>query len=158
LVAKKSQKKSKTNEQTKKDKPKEVPAKEKKETKPKKSKKIVVDNKLRRIWWKLRKAYNMNYDAFVNTLYTLTDDEANFLYDIVVVSLFKGSYAEILQEHPGLRELVKSDDDRLFMHDIYEHLSWRLGRKEEFPEDIKLKFAMKGKIGRMSTSKSNDFR
>ena len=99
---------------------------------------VDVTPKLRRIWLRVRKAYNLDLTAFSNTLSFLTDEEANMLYDMVRHALFKGSVAEILREHPELRELVRTDDDRLCMYDIYEYLSWRLGKSEPMPEDRKV--------------------
>ena len=110
--------------------------------------KVVITNEIRRAWLRLRKAWGWSFEAFSNTLGLLNTKEANMLYDIVKHSLFKGSYVEIIREHPELREIVKTDEDRLCMHDIYEILSWKLGRKEELPPDRKISRAMKGRIGR----------
>lgn len=137
-MAKKKSKKQVTKPKAKKKAPE-------KEAKPKK---LVITPEIRRIWLKVRHAWNWSYDAFSNTVSYLKQDEAEKLYDVVRLSLFKDSYAEMLHEHPELREIVKSDDDRLCMHDIYQILSWRLGKREEFPADKKIYMRMKGKIGR----------
>ena len=110
--------------------------------------KITITPEIRRIWLNARKAWNISLDAFSNSLSLLSEKQANALYEIVKVSLYKGSYAEILRGHPELRTLVMSDEDRLFMHDVYENLSWKLGRKEPEPQDLKLFRNMKGRIGR----------
>ena len=125
-------------------------AADKKKGEGKKSEKVVVTPELRRIWITARKAWVTSYDSFHYTLSALSTKQADSLYDIVRVSLYRGSFVEILREHPELREMLKSDDDRICMHDIYESLSWRLGRKEEPPQDVKLKMGIKGRIGRMA--------
>jgi hypothetical protein len=112
--------------------------------------KVVVTNDLRRIWLRIRRMWNLNLTAFANALTVLNEKESNMLYDLVRHSLFKGSYVEILQEHPELRDFLKSDEDRLCMHDIYEKLSWRLGRREPLPKDVEVKEKMKGRVGRES--------
>ena len=117
-----------------------------------KPKKIEVTSGLRRIWFRVRNAWNMSFDAFSNALTLLTDKEAEQLYEVVRHALFKGSYVEIIREHPELRELVKSDDDRIFMYDVYEKLSWRLGKSEKYPKDIAVRIKMKGRIGRDATA------
>lgn len=110
--------------------------------------KIAITPELRRMWFTLRNAWNMSLPAFANTLSSLSVKQANQLYDVVKVALFRSSYAEILHEHPELKPLIFSDDDRLFMHDIYENLSYRLDRREPEPQDLKLARGMKGRIGR----------
>ena len=109
---------------------------------------VVITNETKRIWLKVRKAWSWNYEAFNSTVGLLNDKEANMLYDVVKHSLFKDSYVEIIRKQPELKEVVKTDDDRLCMHDVYEILSWKLGRKEELPKDKKLSEAIKGRIGR----------
>lgn len=135
-------KKKKTKKPIPKHRPK---AKEKEEPRPEK---LVITPEVRRIWLKVRKAWNWSYDAFSNTVSYLKQDEAEKLYDVVRLSLFKESYAQMLQEHPELREIVKSDDDRLCMHDIYQILSWRLGKREKFPNDKRISRQIRGRIGR----------
>lgn len=120
----------------------------KKEKKEAPRKKIEITNRLRRTWWRLRKAWNLTMKAFSGTMSRLTDAEAEELYEVVRHSLFKDSYVEILRARPELKELVKSDDDRLFMHDVYEVLSWRLKKKEPYPKDVDMIIRMKGRIGR----------
>lgn len=110
--------------------------------------KIVITPELRKIWFRIRNAWNLNLTAFANSISSLTQMQSEALYDIVKVSLYKGSYAEILREHPELKVLILSDEDRLLMHDIYENLSWKLGRKEPEPADVRLARRMKSRIGR----------
>lgn len=121
---------------------------EAKKTGAKKQEKVAVTQELRRIWWKVRNSWNVSFEAFTNTLSMLTTKQAELLYGVVKHSLFKESYVQMLREHPELRELVKSDDDRLCMHDVYEAISWRLGRQEKLPSDVEVKIRMKGSIGR----------
>lgn len=150
LTRKKATRKKKPAEKKtlKKKAPPEVP--------PKKEapKKIAVTVELRRIWYRVRKAWDISLDAFGNTLTLLSDKEAEQLYELVRHSLFKGSYVEIIREHPELREIVRSDDDRICMHDIYEALSWRLGKSEALPKDVAVTMKMKGRIGRDATGPS----
>lgn len=74
--------------------------------------------------------------------------QSEMLYDVVKHSLYKESYVEILHELPELRELVKSDEDRFFMHDIYAILSRRLGKSEPPPKTERGALAFRGRIGR----------
>lgn len=117
---------------------------------PKKKKKVEVTPKLRRIWLRVRKAYGMSYQAFSNTISLLNEEEANLLYDLVICALFKGSVAEILRDHPEIRELVRNEGDRVCMHDCYEYLSWKLGKSEPLPAERKVvasfRKAVKGSI------------
>ena len=53
----------------------------------------------------------------------MDNKQANALYDVVKFALFKDSYAQIVREHPEMRPLVQTDDDRLCMCDVYEALS-----------------------------------
>ena len=110
--------------------------------------KIVITDELRGIWLKVRRSWNMSHTAFSNTVSLLSDKKAEQLYGLVRHSLFKGSYVEILREHPELREILRSDDDRICMHDIYEVLSWRLRKSEKMPKDIETTMRVKGRIGR----------
>ncbi len=111
---------------------------------------LVVTPKLRRIWLKVRRTYNISLSAFSNALSSLSDEDANMLYELVRLSLFKANPAQIIQAHPKMREFVHNDDDRTCMHDIYEHLSWRLRRTEPMPKDrvliSKFRKAVKGSI------------
>ncbi|MBU0527815.1 hypothetical protein KKE92_05000 [Candidatus Micrarchaeota archaeon] len=102
---------------------------------PKKSDKVNVTPALRRLWIGLRKSYNLNYTAFSNALSALNDEQANQIYDFVITALFMDNIAEILSKHPELKDLIRTDDDRICMHDIYENLSWKLGRKETIPKE-----------------------
>jgi len=113
------------------------PVKKPKETSsaPKKSDKVNVTPALRRMWIGLRKSYNISYGAFSNALSALSDEQANQVYDFVITALFKDNVAQILSKHPELKGLIRTDDDRICMHDIYENLSWRLGRREELPKE-----------------------
>lgn len=116
----------------------------------KKPGKIVVTSQLRRLWFRVRRTYDISLEAFSNALASLSDEEAEMLYELVRHSLFKGNVAQILREHPEMREFVKTDDDRICMHDIYEHLSWRLGKKEPIPQEraiiTRFRKAVKGSI------------
>lgn len=121
------------------------------EEKPKpaqKAEKIKITPQLRRLWLTVRKAWVSSFQAFSNSLSSLDQKQAAMLYEVVKHSLFKDSYVQILRGHPELREFLKSDDDRLCMHDIYEVLSWRLSRKEKLPKDVEMAEKMKGRIGR----------
>jgi hypothetical protein len=104
--------------------------------------------KLRRIWFKVRRTYNISLDAFSNALSSLNDEEANMLYELVRLALFKGNPAQIIRANPEMKEFVHNDEDRVCMHDIYEHLSWRLGRKEPMSKEraliTKFRMAVKG--------------
>jgi hypothetical protein len=112
--------------------------------------KLEPSPKLRKIWFNVRRSYNISLEAFSNSLSQLSDEEANLLYGLVRLAVYKGNPAEIIRAHPQMREFVKTDDDRLCMHDIYEHLSWRLGRSEPMPKDrqiiSKFRFAVKGSL------------
>jgi len=115
---------------------------------PEKAEKIKITSQIRKGWFLLRNAWLHTLDVFSNQLAQISDKDAEELYKVVRCAVYKDSYAQILREHPELKELVKTDDDRYFMHDVYENLSWRLGKKEPLPKDKKLISAMKGKIGR----------
>ena len=114
--------------------------------------KIKVTNELRKNWLMLKKAWLMNLSAFSNQLSLVPDKQAEQLYDVVRHSVYKDSYVDILREHPELKELVKNDDDRFFMHDMYESLSWRLGKREKPPKERQVYERMKGGIGREAPS------
>ena len=94
---------------------------------------LEITARLRRNWLKVRKAYNLSLEAFGATLSQLNDEEANELYDLIKYALYKDNIAQIIRDEPKLKEFVKTDNDRLCMHDIYENLSWRLGRSEKPP-------------------------
>ena len=150
-MAKKKSSKSKKKSSKKKAAKKKQPAKpapEKKAEPPAKPGKIVINKEMKTLWLRLRSRWYMNFTAFYNALSALSEKQANELYDIVKHSLFKGSYAEIIHEHPEMKELLKNDEDRLCMHDIYERLSWRLRRREPLPESLGLKEKMKSRVGR----------
>jgi len=117
-------------------------------------KEIVITDDLRRIWIRVRRSWNLSHTAFSNALSLLSNKEAEQLYELVRHSLFKGSYVEIIREHPELRKIVRSDDDRICMHDIYEVLAWRLGKSEPLPKDVAVTTKMKGGIGRDATRPS----
>ncbi len=118
------------------------------EAKP--AQKLLVTAQLRRIWLRVRNAYSMSSGAFSNALSLLSDDEADLLYNLVRFSLYKEGPAQMIKEHPEMREFVKTNVDRLCMHDIYEILSWRLGRREPMPKDraivTKFRRAVKGTL------------
>ena len=109
---------------------------------------IEITAEIRRLWIRMRQAWVISYDAFNHSVAILDDRQANLMYDVVKHSLFKDSYAEVLRGHPELKELLRTDDDRLCMHDIYERLSYRLNRYEKLPADKMVYQAMKGRIGR----------
>jgi hypothetical protein len=114
----------------------------------KKAEKLVITPELRRIWLGVRTAWNLGFQQFSSSLSALDERQAGLLYGLVRLSLFKGSYVEMLREHPELRPLLISDDDRLCMHDAYEVLAWRLNRSEELPREVRISQRMKGRIGR----------
>lgn len=110
--------------------------------------KLEVTPELKRLWFRVRRGYGISADAFSNALSSLTDKEAEMLYSLVRLSLFKGNPAQIIQAHPEMREFVHSDSDRLCMHETYQHLSWRLGKSEPLPKDraiiVRFRKALKG--------------
>jgi hypothetical protein len=120
-----------------------------------KKQKVNVTPEIRKMWIMIRQAWNTSPEAFTGTMTMLSSRQADSLYDVVKLALFKSSYAEILHEHPELRELVKGDNDRLCMHDVYEVLSSRLGRTEPFPPYIQLQMRLKGGIGRSNPKLSS---
>jgi len=113
--------------------------------------KAVITPDVRKNWMRIRSAWNLGEEAFTGTLSLMDNKKANALYDVVRFSLFKNSYADIVREHPEMKELVKNDDDRLCMHDVYEALSNRLDRREPFPSFIAMKMKLKGATGREIT-------
>jgi hypothetical protein len=156
MPGKKPKKAAKSSKKAKPAKRKAAPrTKEKKPQKAKKAapsvkkpKKVEVTPRLMRNWLRIRKAWNISLSAFGNILSLLSDEEAEEMYELVRLSLFKSSYAEILHEHPQLRPILRSDQDRHCMHDIYEAVSFRLDKREELPPDRKISQRMKGRIGR----------
>jgi hypothetical protein len=112
-------------------------------------KKKLITPEIRKIWFPIRKAWSISVPAFSNAISSLNDKQAGILYDIVKLALYK-SYWEILRQYPGMKEIMFSDDDRLCMYQIYENLSWRLGKKEPEPKDVKLIEGLKGGIGRQT--------
>lgn len=119
-----------------------------KEKKQSKEKPFSLAEPLRRIWIRVRQAYVTSPEAFAYSLSSLKDADANSLYDLVKHALFKGSIGEILRDTPALRPIIRNEDDRMCMIDVYEVLSWRLNRRESLPEDRKLVQAMRSGIGR----------
>jgi hypothetical protein len=111
--------------------------------------KAIITPDIRKNWIRVRQAWNSSVEAFTGTLSMLNNAQANALYDVVKLSLFQGSHAEILRNHPEMRELIKSDDDRFCMHDIYDALSRRLDRREPFPSYVAMKQRMMGPSVRM---------
>lgn len=128
--------------------PKTMPAMAPQQMPAEKKGPIEITPEIRRLWIRMRQAWVVSYDAFNHSVAILDDRQANLMYDVVKHSLFKDFYAEILREHPELKELIRTDEDRLCMHDIYERLSFRLNRYEKLPSDKKVYQGMKGKIGR----------
>ncbi|MBU0591905.1 hypothetical protein KKF81_04045 [Candidatus Micrarchaeota archaeon] len=114
------------------------------------NKEIIITPRLRRIWIQIRRNWGISRVAFTNNLSLLNDGEANNLYNLVIHSLYKNSYVDILREIPGLRGIIRTEDDRYCMHDIYQILSWRLDKTESPPKTLQIKLAMRGGIGRES--------
>lgn len=106
--------------------------------------KAIITPELRRDWLRVRAAWNSSPEAFTGVLSMIGDKSANKLYDVIKLALFKGSHVEILRAHPEMKELVKTDDDRLCMHDTYEALSRRLGRKEPYPSYVAMRQRVMG--------------
>jgi hypothetical protein len=117
------------------------------EKKPPKNALITLE--IRRMWFPIRRAWSMNTTAFSNSVSQVGDKQAEKLYDIVKLALYR-SYGEILQKYPELKAIIFSEDDRLCMYQIYEILSWRLGKKEPEPNDVRLVEKLRGGIGRAS--------
>ncbi|MEW6749285.1 MAG: hypothetical protein AB1295_06280 [Candidatus Micrarchaeota archaeon] len=109
---------------------------------------VEITPEIRRLWIRMRQAWVVSYAAFNHSVSMLDDRQANLIYDVIKHSLFKDNHAQILREHPEMRPLLQTDDDRLCMHDIYERLSFRLNRHEEPPPDRRAYSGMKGTIGR----------
>ena len=104
---------------------------------------------LRVAWIKLRRAWGANYPSFSYALSQLSPKDAEGLYNIVRLALYTDSYGEAVQKHPELRELLRNEQDRMCMIDIYEVLSWKLGRSEPAPADRRITRGIrKGAIGR----------
>jgi len=108
--------------------------------------KITITPSLRKSWLRIRNGWATSNDAFSGALSMLTKKDSEELYGMVKVALFKASNSEIVREHPELRVLVKSDDDRFCMHDIYEFLSWKLGKSEPLPKGVRLTQGLRGSI------------
>ncbi len=116
----------------------------------KKEEKVVITPDLRKTWIRVRSAWNLSFEAFNNVVSMLDKKQSEALYDLVKHALFMANCADILRQHPELREVLKNEEDRLCMHDIYEILSWKLGRSEPLPKEIRAREAMRGTIGRAS--------
>ena len=129
-------------------KPKKKPAKKtsSKKASNESKQKIEITTKVRRVWLKVRKAYVRSFAAFASSLSMLSNDEAETLYDIVKNTVYKSGYAEVLHEHPELREILKSEEDFLVMLDIYENLSWRLKKSVPPPNDLKIQSSLRKKL------------
>jgi hypothetical protein len=113
----------------------------------KKPEKKLITPEIRRLWFPIRRAWSMNVTAFSNAISSLNQKQAETLYDIVKLPLFK-SLGETLRKYPAIKEIMFTEDDRLCMCQIYETLSWRLGKKEPEPKDVRLIERLKGSIGR----------
>lgn len=120
----------------------------KKEAKGTPKKPAAISPQTRRAWLNLRRAWVTSFQAFSYALSQLDTRQSEAMYDMVKKALFKDSYAQIVQQHPELREFVRSDEDRICMIEIYEVLSWRLNRSEKPPPDRLAYRGMKGRIGR----------
>ena len=101
------------------------------------------------LWIRLRKWWETNPTAFGNGLSSLTKEQDEMMYEFAKKALFRNSVAEILKAHPELKELIRVDDDRMCMYDLYEHLSWKLNKREEPPEDVKIIGRTRRPIGRL---------
>ncbi len=126
---------------------KKVPDKSATTAKPAPAKAVITPD-VRKNWLRIRSAWNLGEEAFTGTLSLMDNKQANALYDVVKFALFKDSYAQIVREHPEMRPLVQTDDDRLCMCDVYEALSNRLDRREPFPSYVAMKMKLKGGSGR----------
>lgn len=104
---------------------------------------------VRRMWIRIRYLWTFSNEAFYNALSDLNDKDANALYDLVKLALFRNSWAQIVQENPSLHGLIANEEDYFCMIDSYQKLSWKLNRREELPKDKKMAVGMKGKIGRL---------
>ncbi len=121
-----------------------APAKKKEKLAPYK-----LTEHVRRLWIRIRNLWGFSNEAFYNALTDLKDEDANLLYDLVKLALFRNSWAQIVQENPALHTLIGSEEDYFCMIDTYQKLSWKLNRREEYPKDKKLAVGMKGRIGRL---------
>ncbi|MFH0737043.1 MAG: hypothetical protein V1827_01105 [Candidatus Micrarchaeota archaeon] len=110
--------------------------------------KVKITPELTRLWITIRQAWGRNLASFSSVMAGLDDKQAEMLYGVVRLSLYKNSYVEIIMAHPELRPFLKSDDDRFCMHDMYQRLSWRLNKREELPPGFKLAQSTKARIGR----------
>ncbi len=95
---------------------------------------LVITPRLKRNWLMIRKAYNVSLEAFGANISRLSEDEANEMYELIRHALYKDNIAQIIQEEPKMREFLRNEDDRLCMYEIYENLSWKLGKREKAPE------------------------
>lgn len=113
---------------------------------------VILASKLspeaKKVWIKVKSAWVFRQSAFSHSLALLSVKESTILYDIVKLALFKKSFAEIIHLHPELGEILKSEDDRACMYAVYGVVSWKLGRKEEPPGDMRLAVNTKSRIGR----------
>ncbi|MFH1785185.1 MAG: hypothetical protein ABH842_02035 [Candidatus Micrarchaeota archaeon] len=112
---------------------------------------LKISPEVKKLWVRIKSAWNTNEVKFRNTLSYLTNEQANSIYDVVRLSLFKNSYVNVLRDHPELKDLLKNDNDRLCMYNVYSNLSVRLNRREDPPNDVKLAMNLKGNIGRKYT-------
>lgn len=107
-----------------------------------------ISPEAKKLWAKVKSAWIFRPSAFSHSLALLSVKESTMLYDIVKLALFKKSFAEVVHEHPELRELVKSENDRVCMYAVYEVVSWKLGRNEKPPGDMRLAVNTKSRVGR----------
>jgi len=96
----------------------------------------------------IRKAWVTSFQSFTYELSRLSPEQSEAMYDMVKKALYKESFAQIVQQHPELRPFVHSDEDRVCMIEIYEVLSYKLGKSEKPPADRLASRGMKGRIGR----------
>ncbi|MBI5046550.1 hypothetical protein HZC07_02350 [Candidatus Micrarchaeota archaeon] len=97
--------------------------------------KVVLTSETVKQWFLIKAAVQRGPIALSNFLSTLTRTQNEILYSIVKHSLYVKDYVEIIRKHPELKVLVKTDEDRLIMHDIYEIVSWKLNKYEPPPKE-----------------------
>ncbi|MBI5227783.1 hypothetical protein HY988_04310 [Candidatus Micrarchaeota archaeon] len=111
-----------------------------------KTKKIILSKTLIKNWLNIKKAWIRGLTAFANTLSNLSDKDASEVYEIAKLAPYKNSYVDILRANPELKLIIKNDFDRKMMWDIYDNFSFRLGKKVEEPDTVKLVTSMKSRM------------
>ncbi len=87
-----------------------------------------------KFWLRIRKAYSISKDAFLKEILSLNEEEMNILYELSKKTLYKNFISEIIAEYPELKEYLHNETDLLCMYDLYDYLSWKLGKEEPPPE------------------------